>query len=125
MAQQKKTTQRKPRTVTANTTGGPKQIPMQDRIEDAVKRERPLPNLPGLIPAGDGKYIMTIQGQTGKDNEMRVFRINGKAYTVAVNQPVAVPRELAAHILELSRMKKLSATLIERYKGEGIQVDSI
>lgn len=125
MAQQKKTTQRKPRTVTANTTNGPRQIPVQDKIEDAVKRVKPLPKLPGLIPTEDGKYIMTIQGQTGKENEMRVFRINGKAYTVAVNQPVAVPRELAAHILELSRMKKLSAAIIEKYKGEGIQVDSI
>ncbi len=63
--------------------------------------------------------MIVLRAQTGREDEIRTFRINRTPYHIKVGQAVEVPRFLAEHVFDLTRRKKLSALAVEPYVGDG------
>ena len=107
-----------------NGTEGVKPIEIQNTPQDAGKRRKG--NATEIkIPSGTEKRTIVIQPQTLKDNEMRCYRINGKPYYIKTGVPVEVPKFLADHIMHLTKRKKLSAQLLQKYSGNGASLGDL
>ncbi len=75
----------------------------------------------------DDQAMVTIvlRPQTGREDEVRTFRINRVPYHVKVGQAVEVPKFLADHIMDLSERKKLSAQTMQGFAGNGMRLGDL
>ena len=107
-----------------NSTEGVKEINVPETPKETVKRaKKEAPKV--KVPAGSEKVTINVKGQTGKENEVRCFRINCVPYFIKTDTPVEVPKFLADHIMGLKAQKKVNAQLLSKYTGEGASLGDL